>query len=262
MKLLIADDDGLIRDSLKIMLELEEGWSARTAADGNEAFLLCAEEQPDIILMDIRMPDCDGVAATRKIKEEYPDVKIIMLTTFTDDGYIASAINAGAEGYLLKSTPADGIIERIRAVEKGAIVFDRGVKPSFLRLGLAAEKSSGGAGGAGNADGAGSGGNAGGAGSAGSADNAGGAGDAGNAGNAGGAGGAGGAVFPDLSERENEVLPLVATGLSNGEIAARLFLSQGTVRNIVSSILEKLELRDRTQLAVFYWKNLHGGTKI
>ena len=241
MKLLIVDDDGLIRDSLKIMLELEDGWAARTAAGGNEAFRLCTEEQPDIVLMDIRMPDCDGVAATRKIKEEYPDVKIIMLTTFTDDGYIASAINAGAEGYLLKSTPADGIVERIRAVYKGAIVFDRGVKPSFERLGLSAQKEGG-------ASGSGDGGNNGGAGIASGTDSA-----------SSGVG-VGSAVFPDLNERENEVLPLVATGLSNGEIAARLFLSQGTVRNIVSSILEKLDLRDRTQLAVFYWKNLHGGT--
>ena len=199
MKLLVVDDDGLIRDSLKMMLELEEGWRVRTASDGNAAFALCAEEPPDIVLMDIRMPLCDGVAATRKIRAAYPEVKIVMLTTFTDDGYIASAIDAGAEGYLLKSTPADGIIERIRAVEKGAMVFDKGVK-------LAARKART-------------------------------------------------PSFAELTERENEVLALVAAGLSNGEIAAKLYLSQGTVRNAVSSILEKLALRDRTQLAVHYWKN-------
>jgi DNA-binding NarL/FixJ family response regulator len=122
-----------------------------------------------------------------------------MLTTFNDDGYITSAIEAGAEGDLLKSTPADGIVERIRAVEKGAMVFDRGV-------GLSAKKP-------------------------------------------------GAVTFPELTERENEILSLVASGLSNGEIAAKLFLSQGTVRNAVSAILDKLELRDRTQLAVHYWKN-------
>ena len=248
MKLLIADDDGLIRDSLKIMFELEEGWSARTAVDGDDAFRLCAEELPDIVLMDIRMPNCDGVAATRRIKETYPDVKIIMLTTFTDDGYIASAISAGAEGYLLKSTPADGIVERIRAVEKGAIVFDSGVKPSFERLGLSAQQVGGAAG-----SNAGSG--------AGYVDNQEGNSSASRSGNgAVESGGAGCAVFPELNERENEVLSLVATGLSNGEIASKLYLSQGTVRNNVSSILEKLELRDRTQLAVFNWKNLRGAT--
>jgi len=200
MKLLIADDDGLIRDSLKLMLELEEGWTARVASDGAQAFSLCEEDPPDIVLMDIRMPVCDGVAATRRIKQAYPDVKIVMLTTFADDGYIASAIEAGAEGYLLKSTPADGIIERIRAVEKGALVFDKGVR-------LSAKKTAA-------------------------------------------------PVFDTLTGRENEVLSLVAAGLSNGEIAGRLYLSQGTVRNAVSSILDKLALRDRTQLAVYYWKNL------
>lgn len=199
MKLLIVDDDGLIRDSLKMMLEMEDGWVARTAPDGNAAFELCREEQPDIVLMDIRMPVCDGVAATRLIKETFPDVKIVMLTTFTDDGYIASAINAGAEGYLLKSTPADGIVERIRAVEKGAMVFDKGVR-------LSAHKEVA-------------------------------------------------ATFTELTERENEVLALVAASLSNAEIAAKLYLSQGTVRNAVSAILEKLGLRDRTQLAVHYWKH-------
>jgi len=199
MKLLIADNDGLIRDSLKLLLELEESWTARTTADGGEAFAMCAQEPPDIVLMDIRMPVCDGVTATRNIKRAYPDVKIVMLTTFADDGYIASAIEAGAEGYLLKSTPADGIIERIRAVEKGALVFDKGVR-------LSAKKTAA-------------------------------------------------PVFDALTERENEVLSLVAAGLSNGEIAGRLHLSQGTVRNAVSAILEKLALRDRTQLAVYYWKN-------
>ena len=200
MKLIAVDDDGLIRDSLKLLLESEDGWTVRTASDGNEALRLCHEDQPDVVLMDIRMPVCDGVAATRRIKESYPKVKIVMLTTFTDDGYISSAIDAGAEGYLLKSTPADGIVERIRAVEKGAMVFDKGVE-------LSAKKSDT-------------------------------------------------ISFSELTERENEVLSLIAAGLSNGEIAAKLYLSQGTVRNAVSSILDKLGLRDRTQLAVHYWKNV------
>jgi len=199
MKLLITDDDGLIRDSLKIMLELEEGWIAQTASNGNEAYELCAAHPPDVILMDIRMPICDGVAATSKIKTDFPQVKIIMLTTYTDDAYIQAAIEAGAEGYLLKSTPADGIVERIRAVDKGAYVFDKGVKISATK--------------------------------------------------------APAPHFDNLTDRENEVLSLVASGLSNNEIAGKLYLSQGTVRNIVSALLEKLRLRDRTQLAVFYWRN-------
>ncbi|MCL2378868.1 MAG: response regulator transcription factor [Defluviitaleaceae bacterium] len=200
MKLLITDDDGLIRDSLKIMLELEEGWTAQTASDGNAAYELCTSDPPDVILMDIRMPICDGVAATRKIKADFPEIKIVMLTTFTDDEYIQAAIEAGAEGYLLKSTPADGIVERIKAVKKGAYVFDKGVPLSVKK----APKPS----------------------------------------------------FQALTERENQVLSLVASGLSNNEIAAKLFLSQGTVRNMVSALLVKLGLRDRTQLAVHYWRNV------
>jgi len=207
MKLLIVDDDGLIRDSLKILFESKGGngevrnaeWIVSTAENGAAAFKSCEADTPDIILMDIRMPECDGVEATRKIKAGFPDIKIIMLTTFADEGYIASAINAGADGYLLKSTPADGIIERIRAVEKGAMVFDKGVR---LTAGVKQENKN----------------------------------------------------FEQLTPRENEILALVATGLSNSEIAAKLYLSQGTVRNAVSAILEKFELRDRTQLAVYYWR--------
>jgi DNA-binding NarL/FixJ family response regulator len=199
MKLLIVDDDGLIRDSLKILFETKENWTAHAVENGALAYDFCKAETPDIILMDIRMPVFDGVEATRRIKADFPDVKIIMLTTFNDEGYISSAISAGAEGYLLKSTPADGIIERIRAVEKGAMVFDKGVKIS-----APTEKKT--------------------------------------------------IFFDELTERENEVLALVAAGLSNNEIAQKLFLSAGTVRNAVSVILEKLDLRDRTQMAVYYWK--------
>jgi DNA-binding NarL/FixJ family response regulator len=203
MNLLRVDDDGLIRDSLKLLFETKENWETRAVCDGQAALEACGEALPDIILMDIRMPVCDGVEATRKIKAAYPGVKIIMLTTFTDDEYIAAALEAGAEGYLLKSTPADGIIERIRAVEKGAYVFDKGVKLTAAKP--APEPTP--------------------------------------------------HCFPELTERENEVLTHVAAGLSNNEIAEKLFLSRGTVRNCVSVILEKLDLRDRTQLAVFYWKN-------
>jgi DNA-binding NarL/FixJ family response regulator len=207
VKLLIVDDDGLIRDSLQILfMSCEPSWDVQTAENGDSALAFCRKSPPDIILMDIRMPVCDGVETTRKIKSEFPDVKIVMLTTFTDDGYISSAINARAEGYLLKSTPADGIIERIRAVDKGAMVFDKGVR--FVVTAAICKKTE-------NPT----------------------------------------AVFAELTERENEILSLVATGLSNNEISGKLFLSQGTVRNAVSAILEKLELRDRTQLAVLYWKN-------
>ncbi|MCL1881531.1 MAG: response regulator transcription factor [Oscillospiraceae bacterium] len=208
MKLLIVDDDALIRDSLQILFENKEpDWSVYTAENGLVAFELCKQDEtvPDVILMDIRMPVMDGIEATKKIKSDFQNVRIVMLTTFSDEGYIASAIKGGADGYLLKSTPADGIIERIRAVQKGALVFDKGVKlNSAVELCGAKELPE--------------------------------------------------RHFTELTERENEILSLIATGLSNNEIAAKLFLSQGTVRNAVSQILEKLGLRDRTQLAVHYWR--------
>lgn len=200
MNILVVDDDGLIRDSLRMMLSLEPDWVVETASNGAEAIEKVGIQPTDLILMDIRMPVCDGVEATRRIKEAYPNVKIVMLTTFVDDGYISAAMEAGAEGYLLKSAPADGIVERLRAVYKGAAVFDPAVASR-----LTAKKS--------------------------------------------------GPHFDGLTERENEVLELVAQGMSNGEIADRLYLSHGTVRNLISSILDKLNLRDRTQLAVHYWKN-------
>jgi DNA-binding NarL/FixJ family response regulator len=200
MKLLIVDDDGLIRDSLKLLLETETDWFVLTAADGDAAYNVCVTNAPDVILMDIRMPVHDGVTATKRIKNDFPDIKIVMLTTFTDDDYITAAIEAGAEGYLLKSTPADGIVERIRAVEKGAIVFDKGVGITAKSINKKIK------------------------------------------------------AFDELTDRENEIMSFIAAGLSNSEIAAKMFLSQGTVRNAVSAILEKLNLRDRTQLAVHYWR--------
>lgn len=204
MKLLIVDDDGLIRDSLKILFEArKKEWEILTAKNGQEAIEICQEKlPPDIILMDIRMPVCGGVEAAGRIKSRFNNIKIIMLTTFADEEHISAAINAGADGYLLKSTPADGIIERILAVEKGAQVFDKGVRLTSIAKSGDEIKS-----------------------------------------------------FTNLTARENEILSLIANGLSNNEIAAKLFLSQGTIRNAVSAILEKLDLRDRTQLAVYYWKN-------
>lgn len=202
MTLAIADDDALIVDSLRMLLSLEEGIDVLwTAKDGREATTLAAKHPPDILLMDIRMPICDGVEATRRIKEQNPQIRVVLLTTFTDDEYIRSALAAGAEGYLLKSTPADALIARLRVVDSGARVYDdalsqriSGADPQPRHL------------------------------------------DA-------------------LTERENEVLYLIAQGHSNREIAALLYLSEGTVRNAVSAILDKLGLRDRVQLAVYYWKN-------
>jgi DNA-binding NarL/FixJ family response regulator len=205
LKVLIVDDDALIRDGLKVLLEMEEGFTvAGVAADGREAFALCRELQPDLVLMDVRMPVMDGVMATELIKTDYPEIKVVILTTFKDDEYIEQAVKNGAEGYILKSQSLESIVDSLRAVGRGNTVFEREVAGTLHAI-LSGEKKK----------------------------------DPGRF---------------QLTAREFEILRLVGEGLSNREIAARLFLSQGTVRNYISSLLLKLELRDRTQLALFYQK--------
>lgn len=205
MKVLIVDDDELVCDGLKLLLDIEDDFEVTGIANnGMEAFSLCEKLMPDIVLMDIRMPDIDGVIGTKMIKEKFKQIKIVILTTFKDDEYIKEAIKAGAEGYILKNQKADTIIESLRAVSKGSFVFQKEVASSIssmLREGRKVDMSK----------------------------------------------------F-NLSQREMEVMKLVADGLSNKEIGDKLFISDGTVRNYVTTILEKLNLRDRTQLAIFYLK--------
>lgn len=208
MKVLIADDDELVCDGLKLLLDMEDDFEVvGIAHNGIEAFNLCKKLLPDIVLMDIRMPDIDGVIGTRLIKEKFNQVKIVILTTFKDDEYIKEAIKSGAEGYILKNQKADTMIESLRAVSKGSFVFQKEVASSIssmLREGHKVDMSK----------------------------------------------------F-NLSQREIEVMKLVADGLSNKEIGDKLFISDGTVRNYVTTILEKLNLRDRTQLAIFYLKSFN-----
>lgn len=205
MKVLIADDDALIRESLKLLLGLEEDIEIiGTACNGQEAFDICREKRPDIILMDIRMPIMDGVLGTKMIKSCFKDVKIIILTTFKDNEYIKEAIKNGAEGYILKNQSSDSIIDSLRAVHKGNIVFEKDVANTLTSM-LEKEKRE--------------------------------------------------KQDVDLTEREWEVIKLISEGLSNKEISGKLYLSEGTVRNYVTILLEKLELRDRTQLAIYYLKN-------
>jgi DNA-binding NarL/FixJ family response regulator len=206
MKILIADDDSLVRDGLKLLLELEADIEVvATAENGQDAYDKCGIFLPDIVLMDIRMPNVDGVLGTGLIKKGYPAVKVVILTTFRDDEYIKEALKNGAEGYILKSMPADAMVQTLRAVSKGGVVFQRevaGTISSMLKEGDRADVSKLG-----------------------------------------------------LSAREFEIMSLVGEGLSNREIADKLFISEGTARNYVTTTLEKLNLRDRTQLAIFYLKN-------
>jgi DNA-binding NarL/FixJ family response regulator len=204
LRVIVVDDDALIRDSLKMLLELEEDIQViGTACNGQEAFTLCQQDKPDIVLMDIRMPVLDGVLGTKQIKALFPDVRVVILTTFRDDEYIKEALKNGAEGYILKSQPADSIVDSLRAVAKGNTVLERDIASSLSAM-LKDDKKK---------------------------------------------------LDCQLTDRETEVLGLVGQGLSNREIAEKLYLGEGTVRNYVTGLLEKLNLRDRTQLAIFYLKN-------
>jgi len=206
LKILVVDDDALIRDGLKVLLELDPDFTViGTAGNGREALDKCKFEQPELILMDIRMPIMDGVVGTKLIKATYPHIKIVILTTFKDDEYIKEAVRSGAEGYILKNQPADSILESLRAVGKGNTVFEKEVASALTSMLREDRKPQ--------------------------------------------------IDFSGFSEREMDIMQLVGKGCSNKEIADQLHLSEGTVRNYVTNLLEKLELRDRTQLAIYYLKN-------
>ncbi len=195
----MVDDDPLVSRSLKVLLSREADLHVLgTAGDGERAIAACERSLPDAVLMDIRMPGMDGIEATRRIKERWPAVRVLILTTFQDDESIHRALQAGADGYLLKSTPTSGMAETLRALGSGTSVVDAEV---LKRLG-----------------------------------------------------GPPRAPLEGLTPRENDVAELVAQGCSNREIAEQLFISEGTARNILSVVLDKLDLRDRTQLAIRYWK--------
>ncbi|WP_234118256.1 response regulator [Clostridium hydrogenum] len=209
MRILIVDDDALIRESLSILLGLDDEIEVvGTASNGQDAFDKCTEFKPDIVLMDVRMPIMDGVLGTKLIKESFKDIKVVILTTFKDDEYIKEAIKNGAEGYILKNQSSDSIVDSLKAVIKGNMVFEKNVAETISSLIKEDSKKD---------------------------------------------------VNVDkykLTGREMDVLKLIGEGLSNKEIAAEIHLGEGTIRNYVTSLLEKLELRDRTQLAIFYLKNL------
>ena len=209
IKILIADDQELIRDSLRIVLSGNTDFSVNTAANGIEVVRAVRRDKPDVILMDIRMPEMDGVQCTQIIKENYPEIKIIILTTFDDDEYIFSALKHGASGYLLKGISADKLIEAIHKVYHGNAMINEDIAGKVVKMfsQLARENA---------------------------------------------------AVITvnedyikEITESEWKVIGLVSKGLSNKEIAAELFLTEGSVRNYLSSVLKKLDLRDRTQLAIW-----------
>lgn len=209
IKVLIADDQELIRESLKIVLNTHEDLQViDTVEDGFGVLDSLKRNIPDVILMDIRTPRMDGVYCTKMVKEAYPDVKIIILTTFDDDDFVFSALKFGASGYLLKGVSMDGLYQAILTVVSGGAMINPDIATKVFRLFSKMANTN-------------------------YAINV-------NDDN-----------VRELNKPEWKVIQQVGFGLSNKEIAQKLFLSEGTVRNYLSSILSKLELRDRTQLAIW-----------
>ncbi len=205
MNLVLIDDDQLVTTALKIILETDrELCVTGVGSSGQEAVALYEKLRPDVLLMDIRMKDGNGLDAAQTILSRFPDARILLLTTFSDDDYIVKALRIGTKGYLLKQDYAN-IIPAIRAVSTGQTVFGNEIihrLPELIRKKPEVDWER-----------------------------------------------------YDISQKELEIIRAVSEGLSNKEIAEALFLGEGTVRNYLSIILSKLNLRDRTQLAVFYLKS-------
>jgi DNA-binding NarL/FixJ family response regulator len=208
IRVLIADDQGLVRQGLAALLKLERDIEVvAQACDGEEAHRLALELRPDVVLMDLRMPRCDGVAATRSIRADLPQTRVLVLTTFDDDESIAGALQAGASGYLLKDVESEKLAATIRSVKDGFTQLGPTVSTKLSALLASGKKEA-------NAE------------------------------------------MKKLTEREINVLDLIAEGKSNKEIAAQLCLTEGTVKNYVTRILTELNLRDRTQIAIWAHQNL------
>jgi DNA-binding NarL/FixJ family response regulator len=218
IKILIADDQTLMRDGLKTILELEENFEiVGTAKDGEEVLELCKKDLPDLVLMDIRMPRMDGVKCTKMLKELYPKIVVLILTTFNDVDYIVEALNYGAAGYILKDIEGDALVKAINDAYKGSIMLPSSVAKKLVEKlsqnatirhkekhilqdfsGKPKEKS----------------------------------------------------ILQDFSEREMEVAKMLSMGFNNRQIASSLFISEGTVKNYISNIYSKLGTSDRTAAAI------------
>ncbi len=220
MKVVIVDDDKLVAMSLKTIVESDSEIEVQaTGGSGEDAIKLYNEFKPDVLLTDIRMEGMTGLEAGEQILSQHPDAKILYLTTFNDDEYIVKALSIGAKGYIIKQD-FDSIVPSLKAVYSGQSVFGNEITeklPDILNAKLSGGNST-------------------------ASDKT-----------------QGESHFDfashGLTEQEAEIVKCVADGLSNKEIADTLFLSEGTVRNYISNILSKLDLRDRTNLAIFYYKH-------
>jgi DNA-binding NarL/FixJ family response regulator len=203
LRVLIADDHPLFRHGMVALLQAELGFEVvGEATTGEEAIALAATLQPDVILMDIRMPGINGIEATRRILHESPHIRVLVVTMFEDDASVFTAMRAGARGYLLKDAQKPDILRAIRAVGSGEAIFSPAIATRLMDFFTAPPPA------------------------------------------------APPLAFPELTEREREILGLIAQGHTNPEIAARLVLSPNTVRNYVSNIFSKLQVADRAQAII------------
>jgi DNA-binding NarL/FixJ family response regulator len=209
IRLLLVDDQSLICQGLKAMLSLEDDLQVvGTANNGETAIELVGEIEPDVVLMDVQMPGMDGREATRILSQKFPNVKILVLSTFDDDRYIADAMRAGAKGYLLKDMPSEELAQAIRFVHRGYTQMAPGLMEKLM-TNTTSQKS-----------------------------------DRSTSRSS----------SPELSQltpREQEVLQLIGNGATNREIAETLYISEGTVKTHVTHLLNRLNLRNRSQLAIY-----------
>jgi DNA-binding NarL/FixJ family response regulator len=208
IRVLLADDQRLVRSGFRLILRVDPGIEVvGEAGDGAEAVALAKELKPDVVLMDVRMPKLDGIAATRLLMQEAEPPRVLVLTTFDIDEYVYGALRAGASGFLLKDAPEDQLLAAIHVAADGGALFSPGVTrrliERFAQLGEIAAPP----------------------------------------------------ALDELSPREIEVLQVVARGLSNAEIAKKLVLSEHTVKSHVARILQKLDLRDRTQAVILAYES-------
>jgi len=210
IRVLIADDQRVVREGLEMLLRLLPGIDVvGSAADGEEAVALAGRLRPDVVLMDLGMPHCDGVEATRRLRERQPAIHVLVLTTYADDRSVVAALRAGARGFLTKDAGADGIEQALRAVMRGEAAIDPAVQHHVVAAVAAGDASE-----------------------------------------------AAEEPLPDgLTPREAEVMSLIAAGLSNAEIAARLVITEATVKSHVNHLFGKTGVRDRAQAVAYAYRN-------
>lgn len=207
IRLLLAEDQVMVRQGLKAMIETDEELKVTgEASNGKEAIRLCEKQIFDVAVLDIRMPEMDGIEAAKVMRARFPHMKIIMLTTFDDEQYVMDSLKLGVSGYMLKNGDAEYFIRSIKSALKGGLSIEDQVAAKVVPALLQNEQEED-------------------------------------------------SVDPTLTPRERDILKCIGEGLNNKEIAEQLGLSVGTVKNQTSQILDKLNLRDRTQLAIYAIRN-------